>query len=88
MKTATKTKTIKKRGRPAVAKNKEDTILSNGLTLRQWERIKKERGTGTATEKLRSIVDWYFAQMDTDVQDINEKLESAAYADRLAKEKK
>jgi hypothetical protein len=87
-KNLTKTEPVKKRGRPAVNKNPEDVIQSNGLTLRQWKRIQQECGssTTTATEKLRNIVDWYFTQLDSEL--VNEKLETAARLDRVSKEKK
>lgn len=81
-----KTNLTKKRGRPVAEKNPEEEILSNGLYLRQWERIKDESGTQTPTAKLRSIVDWYFSMIDMD--GINEKLEDAARKDRASAEAK
>ena len=83
-----KLKANRKLGRPSVLRSKEDTILGNGLLLRQWNRIKKESGSLSATEKLRSIVDWYFAQMDEELKhdEANTRLEIAAAMDRKLKE--
>lgn len=75
-------------GRPSVKRSKEETILSNGLLLRQWNRIKKECGDESPTKKLRSIVDWYFVQMDEELKcsEANVALEIAAAMDRKSEE--
>lgn len=80
----------KKRGRPAVVKPKGETILSNGLLQRQWDRIKKDSGSSsTASVKLREIVDWYYTQVDAEkrLDEVNAKLQDAAVADKLTLEK-
>lgn len=77
--------TVIKLGRPAIIKSPEERILSNGLLFQQWERIRKDVASSqiTPTQKLREIVNWYYAQMDVEV--INAELETAAHQDRVDK---
>ena len=68
--------TKKKLGRPPIDKDEANQILSNGLLLRQWKRIKEDCGEKLPTEFLRVIVDWYFAQIDYEKASLLATIES------------